>query len=288
MPLPPVQQAQPAINFEALRAALATVDMQQLTAPAAWRRVEFISDLHLQAQLPNTWNAWQQYLRTSSADAIFILGDLFEAWVGDDALSEAGSFEAQCAQMLLRASQQRPVYFMHGNRDFLIGPEFARATGTTLLHDPCCLQFAGQRYVLTHGDALCVEDTEYQQFRATARSPQWQAHVLAQPLAQRRQLAGQMRNQSEARKAREVIYADVDDAAATTWLHNAEAATLIHGHTHRPADLALGDNRQRIVLSDWDTDMDPPRAEVLRLDGDGLQRIALANYLAAPPSAAAG
>jgi len=268
---------------EALRAQLATTAVHAFAAPPAWRSIEFISDLHLQPQLPQTWHSWQQYLQASTADAIFMLGDLFEAWVGDDALDEAGSFEAACARSLREASGQRALFFMHGNRDFLIGAQFAERSGMQSLPDPSCLTFLGQRWLLSHGDALCVEDTEYQRFRAVARSPAWQQQILAQPLAQRRQLAGAMRSQSEARRMREVITADVDTQAALAWLQQAQAPTLIHGHTHRPARHALDAGHERLVLSDWDTDLKPARAEVLRIDAAGLQRIALADYLARPP-----
>jgi UDP-2,3-diacylglucosamine hydrolase len=268
---------------EALRAQLATTAVHVFAAPPAWRSIEFISDLHLQPQLPLTWRSWQRYLQASTADAIFMLGDLFEAWVGDDALDEADSFEAACAQTLREASGQRVLFFMHGNRDFLIGAQFAQRSGMQLLPDPSCLAFLGQRWLLSHGDALCVEDSEYQRFRAVARSPAWQQQILAQPLAQRRQLAGAMRSQSEARRMREVITADVDTKAALAWLQRAQAPTLSHGHTHRPASHPLDADHERVVLTDWDTDLEPARAEVLRIDAAGLQRIALDDYLARPP-----
>lgn len=268
-----------------LRCALAQVAIPEFIAPAHWRSVEFISDLHLQPQLPHTWHSWVQYLEASTADAIFMLGDLFEAWVGDDALDEPHSFEAKCAASTRQASARRSLFFIHGNRDFLIDQLFAERTGMQLLADPTCLVFGGQRYVLSHGDALCVEDSDYQKFRSLARDPAWQQQLLAQPLAQRRELAGCMRSESEARKMREVVYADVDTAAALQWLHTASASTLIHGHTHRPATHALDSAHQRVVLSDWDTDMAPARTEVLRIDTAGMRRLTLADYLQHPPQA---
>ncbi len=268
-----------------LRCALAQVAIPELIAPAHWRSVEFISDLHLQPQLPHTWHSWVQYLEASTADAIFMLGDLFEAWVGDDALDEPHSFEAKCAASAHQASARRSLFFIHGNRDFLIDQLFAERTGMQLLADPTCLVFGGQRYVLSHGDALCVEDSDYQKFRSLARDPAWQQQLLAQPLAQRRELAGCMRSESEARKMREVVYADVDTTAALQWLHTASASTLIHGHTHRPATHALDSAHQRVVLSDWDTDMAPARTEVLRIDAAGMHRLTLADYLQHPPQA---
>ena len=258
--------------------------MADLAAPAGWSSIEIISDLHLQPSETRTFEDWQRYLRASSASALIILGDLFEAWVGDDALLESGSFEAQCAALLRQAARQRPLFFMHGNRDFLIGEAFAQAAALRLLPDPTPLAFLGRRYLLSHGDALCLDDLEYQRFRALARSSAWQAQLLAQPLAQRRQLAGQMRSASAARQQRETIYADVDGAAALAWLDAARADTLIHGHTHRPAEHALDAGHRRVVLSDWDTDAQPPRAEVLRIDRQGLHRIALAHYLGQAPA----
>ena len=275
----------PSASAAAVRAALAQTAIQHLVAPPSWRSVEFISDLHLQPQLRATCASWQQYLQASTADAIFMLGDLFEAWVGDDALDEPGSFEAQCAATLYQASARRSLFFIHGNRDFLVGTYFSQRSGVQLLADPTCLHFAGQHWLLSHGDALCVDDADYQRFRTLARSPAWQQQLLAQPLAQRRQLAGSMRSESEARKMREIITADVDHAAALEWLQRASAPTLIHGHTHRPAVHTLDASHQRVVLTDWDTDMEPSqaRAEVLRIDASGLQHLPLADYLAQPP-----
>ena len=247
----------------------------EIVAPPAWRTVDLISDLHLQASEPATVDAWQGYLDTTPADAIFILGDLFEVWVGDDAAALPG-FEAQCAEVLRAASARRPVYFMHGNRDFLLGQDFAARAGITLLPDPTVLVFMQQRWLLSHGDALCLEDTEYLRFREQVRSPAWQQAVLAQPLEQRRALARSVRAQSEDRKRNpDVVWADVDADAARDWLHQAGARTLVHGHTHRPAVHSLGDGLQRIVLSDWDADAHPPRAQVLCLSANGAQRVDL-------------
>lgn len=242
----------------------------ELHAPARWRCIDFISDLHLQADQPQTVQAWRDYLLTTCADAVFILGDLFEVWVGDDVLQapnaspEAG-FEQQCVQALRAAAARLGVYIMQGNRDFLMGPALMQASACTLLDDPTVLTFANQRWLLTHGDALCLDDTEYMQFRQVVRSEPWQQDFLQQPLPQRLELARQMRQQSEARKRSEVVYADVDTAAANTSLTTLRADHMIHGHTHRPGKHALGAGRERLVLSDWDLNARPPRAEVLRL-----------------------
>ncbi len=248
----------------------------ELCAPPDWRTVDFISDLHLQAGEPATFAAWQQYLRSTPADAVFMLGDLFEVWIGDDAADEPGSFEAQCASVLREAAQRRPLFFLHGNRDFLVGDAFLHASGVTGLADPTVLQFAGQRWLLSHGDALCLDDMEYQRFRQLARSAAWQQQFLAQPLAQRRAQARGIRDQSEARKRSGVVYADVDGPAAIAWLHAARAHALVHGHTHRPADHGLAPGLARHVLSDWDLAATPPRADALRLTATGLERIDLA------------
>ena len=249
---------------------------EELAAPPHWRTVDFISDLHLQASEPATVAAWQHHLQTTQADALFILGDLFEVWVGDDALREPGSFEAQGCALLRAATQRLPVYFMHGNRDFLAGPDFLAACGITGLADPTVLACGGQRHVLSHGDLLCLDDVDYQRFRIQARSADWQQQFLAQPLATRRAQARGIRQESEAKKQSGASYADVDGPAAVAWLQAAGAHTLIHGHTHRPAHHVLAPGLQRVVLSDWDAAALPPRLETLRLSSAGLERLSLA------------
>nr|WP_315426210.1 UDP-2,3-diacylglucosamine diphosphatase [uncultured Albidiferax sp.] len=249
----------------------------ELIAPSHWRTVDCISDLHLVASEPVTFAAWQRYMADTPADAVCILGDLFEVWVGDDAVvADPGGFDAACMEVLRAAARQRPVFFMHGNRDFLVGRAALAACGVTLLDDPTVLQFAGQRWLFSHGDALCLDDTDYLQFRAQVRSPQWQTAFLAKPLAERQQIARGIRSQSEQRKRSGTIYADVDTAAARDWLHAAQAPVLIHGHTHRPARHDLGDGLQRWVLSDWDLAATPSRGEALRLSAAGVQRLPLA------------
>ncbi len=246
-----------------------------LPAPVSWGRIDFIADLHLQASEGATVAAWQHYLQHTRADAVFILGDLFEVWVGDDALDETGSFEAQCCALLRQITERLPVYFMHGNRDFLVDKIFFQRCGVQPLVDPTVLCFAGQRWLLSHGDALCLDDVDYQRFRALARSDAWQQAFLAQPLETRRAQARDVRNQSEARKLSAAVYADVDAPAACAWLQGANCSVLIHGHTHRPADHVLAPHLTRSVLSDWDAAATPARAEVLRLTARGLQRMAL-------------
>ncbi len=258
-----------------------------LRAPAHWQAVDFISDLHLQAAEPATLALWQHYLQwppAQRADALFILGDLFEVWIGDDVLSplapEAPSFWHTCAQLLLEHSRHTPVYFMHGNRDFLLGSKALGACGMLGLDDPTVLEFHGGRWLLSHGDALCLADTDYQRFRAMVRSADWQLDFLGKPLSEREAIARGLREQSEARKRGSAhdpsLWADVDADAASDWLQAASSQTLIHGHTHRPDQHDLGQGLQRVVLSDWDPTARPPRGEVLRLSVQGgLQRLPL-------------
>lgn len=257
----------------------------EVKAEPGWRTVDFISDLHLQVGEPATAAAWQRYMGSTPADALFILGDLFEVWVGDDITAAASdpdaAFARQCQQILQATSRRLPVYFMHGNRDFLLGETFARACVMTLLPDPTVLDFAGQRYLLSHGDALCLGDVDYQQFRLQVRQPAWQAHFLAKPLAERQAFARGLRAQSAARKNSGATYADVDTAAALSSLRAHGANTLIHGHTHRPGEHVLDADAQpplrRVVLSDWDAAAQPARLELLRFQaGHAPRRVALA------------
>ena len=248
-------------------------DVSTWVAPGAWRAIDFISDLHLTESTPRTYAAWADYLRRSSADAIVILGDLFEAWVGDDVRHEG--FEARCAEVLAEASARRPVAFMAGNRDFLLGSAMLEACGLTRLEDPTVVEAFGTRVLLAHGDAMCIGDVPYQQFRRVVRDPGWQRDFLARPLAERRAAGRAMRAESERRKGESPAWVDVDRPTALAAMAAAAAPTLVHGHTHRPGDEALAPGRWRRVLSDWDLDdARHPRAEVLRWDAGGFTRLA--------------
>ncbi|MGY4828912.1 UDP-2,3-diacylglucosamine diphosphatase [Sphaerotilaceae bacterium SBD11-9] len=252
----------------------------EVHAPLQWQSIDFISDLHLSADTPLTFDAWADYLRGTPADAVFILGDLFEVWVGDDARFDG--FEARCTEVLTQAALRRSLHFMVGNRDFLLGPDMLGACGITALADPCVLTAFGQRWLLSHGDELCVADTEYQKFRAMVRSAEWQANFLSQPLAARQHFARDVRAQSEARKKdlpSPADWADIDPAMAVEWLRRGHSAALIHGHTHRPATEPLGSGCTRHVLSDWDLEHPPQRAEVLRLTAAGVTRLPLRDAL---------
>jgi UDP-2,3-diacylglucosamine hydrolase len=243
-----------------------------LQAPAHWQRLDFIADLHLQAGDEATFDVWRNFMQRTQADAVFILGDLFEVWVGDDAIdaSSAGDdFAARCAQVLAATAQRLTLFFMHGNRDFLVGAGFAAACNMKLLDDPTVLEFAGERWLLSHGDALCLQDSDYLQFRSRVRSTQWQQAFLQQSLAQRQAIGRQMRSQSEEHKsmgaAKGDLPVDLDSQATRECLQAGAASTLIHGHTHQPAEHDLGQGLRRVVLSDWDASASPPRASVLRL-----------------------
>jgi UDP-2,3-diacylglucosamine hydrolase len=241
-------------------------------ASASWRRIDLLSDVHLHAAMPRTFEAWKSHLLNTPADAVVMLGDLFEVWVGDDVRHD--DFEATCTEVLRACSQTRALAFMPGNRDFLVGPEWLSQAGIKALADPTVLQAFGQRYLLSHGDALCITDTDYLTFRAQVRSDAWQTQFLRQPLQERQRLARAMREASIQHQSgmSPQDWADVDNATALQWLIQAQANTLVHGHTHRPARHPLDPNRSRWVLSDWDLDHGTMnRASVLTLTASGLQ-----------------
>jgi UDP-2,3-diacylglucosamine hydrolase len=237
--------------------------------PADWRAIDFISDLHLAPGLPRTADALGQLLLHGSADAVCLLGDVFETWVGDDARSQP--FERSVLETIARASRQRTVCFMAGNRDFLLGRDACAASGMQALPDPTCLYAWGRRWLLCHGDAQCLSDTAYQSFRTQVRSLAWQQAFLARPLDERIALARTMRAESLRRqRAGEGMAGDLDPTACRSLLQAVGAPTMLHGHTHRPATHDLGGGLTRHVLSDWDLDdLRAPRAEVLRLRSDG-------------------
>jgi UDP-2,3-diacylglucosamine hydrolase len=259
------------------------MSFDEIAAAPDWHCVDFISDVHLQENEPANFLAWRKYLQQSPADAIFILGDLFEVWVGDDGISAQGEsqwmarheglhFEDRCCRVLHDAAQQRPLYFLHGNRDFLVGSDFAKACGIQLLSDPSVLSFAGQRYLLSHGDALCLADVEYQTFRSMVRSPAWQEKFLATPLQERIQQARMMRQASEQRKQAQQgagqAWVDVDAAAMRQWMDATDTTHVIHGHTHEGRDHPIASAQGqgvRHVLPDWHVADQPPKGYVLRL-----------------------
>ena len=239
----------------------------------------FISDLHLDPERPAITELFGRFLdgEARGADALYILGDLFEAWVGDDDPSEAGAIVA--ARLRALSDSGVPVHFIRGNRDFLLGTDYARRVGMRLLPDPCVVMLYGEPTLILHGDLLCTDDVAYQQFRRQVRTPEWQAAFLARPLAERQAMARQMREHSEAHHAAQGVYAHIDAQLARRWLAEAGATTLIHGHTHQPGDHALGTDAAgrpltQVVLSDWHVTAAERRLQVLRLTPtDGLQRV---------------
>ncbi len=215
----------------------------------------FISDIHLDASRPKVAEAFFHFLQNqaSKADALYILGDLFELWVGDD---DDDNFIQTVQQQIAGLRSLTPVYFMHGNRDFLIGQQFADNTGVEILPDPSTLHIDDQTVVLMHGDSLCTNDEAYQAFRVQCRSQQWYDMVMSKSLEERRALGRQLRQQSKtmsSRKASDIM--DVSDDAVIATLKQHKASLLIHGHTHRPNRHPLqidGKAAERIVLGDWE------------------------------------
>ncbi|HEY9540905.1 MAG TPA: UDP-2,3-diacylglucosamine diphosphatase [Luteimonas sp.] len=220
----------------------------------------FISDLHLDPSRPEITRLFGDFLdgQARGAEALYILGDLFEAWVGDDDPSETGAFVAERLKAL--SDSGVPVALMHGNRDFLLGEAYAQRAGMRLLEDPTRIELNGKPVLLMHGDTLCTDDVAYQRFRAQTRDPAWQAQFLSQPLAARLAFAQQARAASQARQGelREAgtmeAITDVSPAAVDAAFAEHGVDTIIHGHTHRPAVHQLeidGRPRRRIVLGDW-------------------------------------
>ncbi|MDE2401863.1 MAG: UDP-2,3-diacylglucosamine diphosphatase [Burkholderiales bacterium] len=251
---------------------------QTLNAPPSWRCIDFVSDLHLHAGLPRTAQALARYLRETPADAVLILGDLFEAWVGDD-MRHTG-FEADCTAALADAGKRLYLGIMVGNRDFLLGQEMVGACHAHLLNDPTILNAFGHRTLLIHGDELCLTDEAYLRFRTEVRQPSWRQTFLAQPLHKRLLVARQMREGSAKHQHQQApaIWADVDEATAVAWMRAAQADVLVHGHTHHPKSHPIGAPEApagtRHVLSDWDFDSPThPRGEVLRLSAQGVARL---------------
>ena len=238
-----------------------------LLAPSHWRQIDLLSDIHLDVRQPHTYALWSNYLRHTSADAVFILGDLFEVWVGDDVLEQPQRFETQCAADLSVAGRRLDLRIMVGNRDFLMGRGLLDICNATALPDPCTLVFGQQRTVLSHGDALCLADTDYQSFRKLVRSPQWQQDFLSKPFPEREAIARGIREQSASRQHAppKPTYYDVDARAALDLLTEQGANTLLHGHTHRPGEMPLAQDKRRLVLSDWEADATPPRGDIIRL-----------------------
>lgn len=215
----------------------------------------FISDLHLEASKPAIGEQFLSFLEGEArgADALYILGDLFESWVGDDDPNPHYTVMKGALKDLVDSGV--PVFFMHGNRDFMVGVQFAKETGVTILDDPETIELHGETVLLSHGDALCIDDKQYQQVRLMTRNPEWQAMMRAKPLAERLAFAENARQQSQDYNdsvGDDIM--DVNQDAVVGTFRNRDIDILLHGHTHRPAihevDLK-GATGKRIVLGDW-------------------------------------
>lgn len=234
----------------------------------------FVSDLHLQATLPRTTQMFFDFLHRHAMQArqLFLLGDIFEYWAGDDDI--VAPYNRQVAAAIRAVSDAGvAVFWMAGNRDFLVGAGFAQATAATILPDPFVATIAGQRLVLSHGDAQCTDDLAYMAFRAQVRQAGWQQQFLALPLAERKAIIDGMRQQSRiAQRGKSCEIMDVNPAAIAALFAGSDAALMIHGHTHRPARHEYQENgkrRVRHVLPDWDCEAQPARGGWLALGGDG-------------------
>lgn len=216
----------------------------------------FISDLHLHPAAPEGIRLFQAFVneQAKQADRLFILGDMFEYWLGDDAVDFSGYGPIIDALAGL-SSLNTKVFFMHGNRDFLVGKHFTSASGCELLHDPSVFSLDGHGVLLAHGDLLCTDDHAHQAFRAQTRDPTWQQQLLAQSIEQRDALARQLRMGSEeGKQIKPESIMDVNPATVKQVMQEYDVRVLIHGHTHRPAIHAFeldGSPAHRIVLGDW-------------------------------------
>lgn len=216
----------------------------------------FISDLHLEESRPDITGAFLGFLKTEApgAEKLYILGDFFEAWIGDD---ERTPLQEQVATALRALSESGTrIFLMHGNRDFLLGEDFCARAGATLLDDPTLIDLYGTPTLLMHGDSLCTADVEYQKFRANMRNPQTQKLILARPLKDRQHMARQLREMSMATnqgKAEDIMDVTPEEVVRVMEAH--DVSQLIHGHTHRPFEHSLDVHdkpAKRIVLGDWD------------------------------------
>lgn len=234
----------------------------------------FVSDVHLDASLPRTTEAFLHLLKGPArlAKQVYLCGDLFEYWAGDDDL--ASPYHQKIAfELRALASAGVSVGWLPGNRDFLVGEAFAEAAGLTLMTDPCLLTIGEKRIAVTHGDALCTDDLPYQQFRAMVRQPAWQQAFLSRPLAERKTIIAGVRQESMAGKtAKSAEIMDVNGDAVSALFDATEAMMMIHGHTHRPARHVLPSNageRIRYVLPDWDCEHEQTRGGWMTVDAEG-------------------
>lgn len=246
------------------------------------RPLYFISDLHLGQTLIQTISAFEHFIANTVQDAggLYILGDLFEAWVGDDLLTMP-FMQPIVRSLKTLAERGIPLYVMHGNRDFLLGARFAQATQAQLIQDPYVIEAFDMRVVLTHGDSLCTADQAYQRFRKIVRCRAVQCFFKSWPLAWRLALAARLRAKSQATGAMYqknlTAKMDVTDHAVKQLFADTQTTTMIHGHTHRPArhQYDAATDATRWVLPDWDFDHQTKRGGYLRLDQNGIQAISI-------------
>jgi len=229
----------------------------------------FISDLHLDSEHPEILQQFLTFLQQDAkgSDALYILGDLFEVWLGDDDDNSDNQVTIEALNDLRRSGT--PIYLQHGNRDFLIGNHFEKNAGCTLLPDPCLIELYSEQVLIMHGDLLCTDDVDYQALRTQVRDPQWQQEILQLPLLARKQFARDLRQKSQQKtryKSEEIM--DVSQATVEQFMQDHDVKTLIHGHTHRPKKHQWVNKStpfQRIVLGDWYS-----QGSVLRCDKQGM------------------
>lgn len=234
--------------------------------------VYFVSDIHLKPERPDLTRAFSYFLEHTATDAtqLYLLGDIFEAWIGDDCPTPG--LDDLLQQLKTLSGKGCEIFFQHGNRDFLVGEQFCQSIGAKLLPEELVLPLPMGNTVVLHGDQLCTDDTEYMQFRALVRNPQWQQDFLSKSLEERLAIARQLRDTSKQRTTEKSDYiTDVNPNAVKQSLTDNQVSLMIHGHTHRPAvhDVELGsESATRIVLGDWDK-----LGWYLKVDQDGYDLI---------------
>jgi UDP-2,3-diacylglucosamine hydrolase len=237
--------------------------------------IQFISDLHLDGNRPELLRLFQQYMQETAleADSLYILGDLFEAWIGDD--DNNPDYRAIVNELRQYSDNGRKLYIMHGNRDFLLGQQFATDTGCTLIDDPTVIDLFGRPVVLLHGDSLCTDDEQHMAFRAEVRGQRWQKDFLSKSLAERQAIARELRRKSmieKTNKPEAIMDVNADTVKQVLREHGVDC--MIHGHTHRPAMHQLdldGATADRIVLGDWHEN----QGSVLKCTADSCDLVAL-------------
>ena len=270
---------------------MTTATSIQKTQPLPGTVAFFISDLHLRAELPLTTQAFHDFLQAQArhASQLYLLGDIFEYWAGDDDLVTPYNHDIVAALRQLSDSGVA-LFWISGNRDFLVAQEFAAAAGLQFLDDPQVVTIAGRQLTLAHGDAQCTDDVAYMAFRAQVRQAAWQQQFLAMPLAQRKAIIeGVRKNSQEANKSKDYDIMDVNADAITALFEQTGSHILIHGHTHRPACHLYGsgdDSRVRYVLPDWEYDVAPVRGGWMSITDDGVLHRFDSDGHELPPAAA--